>query len=51
MSDSSPRILVVDDEAPIRRFLHLTLTARLMPFSKRQRDRKLSPRQSRISPA
>ena len=26
MSDSSPRILVVDDEAPIRRFLHLTLT-------------------------
>jgi two-component system KDP operon response regulator KdpE len=26
MSDNSSRILVVDDEAPIRRFLHLTLT-------------------------
>ena len=26
MSDNNPVILVVDDEAPIRRFLHLTLT-------------------------
>jgi two-component system, OmpR family, KDP operon response regulator KdpE len=33
MNDSNPRILVVDDEAPIRRFLHLTLTGQAYAVS------------------
>ena len=27
MSDTGPRVLIVDDEAEIRRFLHVSLTA------------------------